>query len=118
VPWGSLSFLFGPVMALVVVGALGLVLRWAFGPTPGQRRPAATEQQLSQQARDDFGLLVPVSSPPTMIEAELIRRRLLDHGLRATATLTSAGPRVLVFPADEQIALAVLRSDTPRTPGT
>ena len=29
--WGSYSYVYGPIMALVAIGILVLVLRWAFG---------------------------------------------------------------------------------------
>jgi hypothetical protein len=57
----------------------------------------------------EYGLLVVVSEPPTFIEAEVQRRRLEDAGVRATTAPTTDGPRVLVFPEDEDVARALLR---------
>ena len=43
--WGSYSYVYGPMMALVAIGVLVLVLRWASarqlgrGATAAQRRP-------------------------------------------------------------------------------
>lgn len=98
-PGNSYSFLFGPIMAFLGVGVLVLILRWAFrrgssvvaaAPTPGRT--------------DEYGLLVPVASPPTYIEGELLRRQLEDAGIRANLAQTLEGPTVLVWPKDEQAA--------------
>jgi hypothetical protein len=103
--WGSFSFAFGPLLALAAVGVLTLLLRWAFSPGHSlvERRPSIGGQ-------GEYGLLVPVAEPPTFVEAEVMRRRLLDAGLRATLAPTTDGPRVLVFPEDVRAARLVLRS--------
>lgn len=103
--WGSFSFAFGPLVALAVVGVLALLLRWAFssGTSVVERRPAVGNP-------GEYGLLVPVAEPPTFVEAEIVRRRLVDAGLRATLAPTTQGPRVLVFPEDVKAARLVLRS--------
>ena len=103
--WGSYSFAFGPMLALAVVGVLTLLLRWAFssGKSLVERRPKVGDP-------GEYGLLVPVADPPTFVEAEILRRRLVDAGLRATLAPTTHGPRVLVFPEDVKAARLVLRS--------
>ena len=103
--WGSYSFAMEPLIALGVVGVLTLLLRWAFssGHSLVERRP---EAGLPEQ----YGLLVAVAEPPTFVEAEVLRRRLADAGLRATLAPTTQGPRVLVFPEDAKAARLVLRS--------
>jgi hypothetical protein len=103
--WGSYSFAFGPVLALAAVGVLTLLLRWAFssGSSLVERRPQVGGE-------GEYGLLVPVAEPPTFIEAEVMRRRLVDAGVRATLAPTSDGPRVLVFPEDVRTARIVLRA--------
>ena len=103
--WGSFSYAFGPVVALCAVGVLMLLLRWAFssGHSLVERRPEVGSPE-------QYGLLVPVAEPPTFVEAELVRRRLSDAGLRATLAPTTEGPRVLVFPEDVKAARLVLRS--------
>ncbi len=102
--WGSFSYAFGPIVALLVVGVLMLLLRWAFssGHSLVERRPEVGSPE-------QYGLLVPVAEPPTFVEAELVRRRLSDAGLRATLAPTTEGPRVLVFPEDVKAAHLVLR---------
>ena len=93
--WGSFSYAFGPLVAVGMIGVLVLILRWAFSrgssvvaaaPTPG--------------TADDYGLLVPVASPGSYIEGEVMRRTLEDAGVRATLTQTLDGPRVMVWPKD------------------
>jgi len=99
----SASFLVGPLIAFGVVGILVLLLRWTFrtGVSVVARKPKAG-------ADDEYGLLVPVASPGTYVEGEILRRTLEDAGVRATLTQTLGGPRVMVFPDDESKARAVL----------
>jgi hypothetical protein len=104
VQWGSYSFAVEPLIALGAVGVLALLLRWAFstGHSLVERRPTVGSPE-------QYGLLVPVAEPSTFVEAELLRRRLSDAGLRATLAPTTDGPRVLVFPEDAKAARLVLR---------
>lgn len=101
--WGSFSYAFGPLVAVGLIGLFVVILRWAFSrgssvvaaaPTPG--------------TADEYGLLVPVATPGTYIEGELLRRGLEDAGIRATLTTTLDGPRVMVWPRDEDRAREVL----------
>lgn len=103
--WGSASFLFGPILGFGAVGVLVLLLRWAFsgGRSLVQRRPAPG-------SHTEYGLLVRVAAPATFVEAEMLRRHLLDAGLRATLAPATEGPAVMVFPEDEKNARLVLRS--------
>jgi hypothetical protein len=103
--WDSYSYLFGPLVALAAVGVLALLLRWAFshGHSLVERRP-------QQGDEDEYGLLVVVASPSTFVEAEVMRRTLVDAGLRATLAPTRQGPRVMVFPEEASIARGLLRS--------
>lgn len=103
--WESYSFAFGPIVALVVVLVLVLLLRWTFsrGRSVVARRPEPGDEQ-------DYGLLTAVAAPSTFVEAELLRRRLLAHGIRATLAPTTTGPRVMVFPRDVPLAQEVLRT--------
>jgi hypothetical protein len=99
----SASFLVGPLIAFGVVGILVLLLRWTFstGHSLVQKKP-------KPGAEDEYGLLVPVASPGTYIEGEMLRRALEDASIRATLTQTLDGPRVMVFPDDETRAREVL----------
>ncbi len=93
--YSSASFLVGPTIAFIVVGLLALVLRWAFshGSSVVAKKPRAG-------APEEYGLLVPVASPPTFVEGEILRRTLEDAGIKVTVTETLEGPRLMVFPED------------------
>lgn len=88
-----------PLVGFGVVGIFVLLLRWAFGRG---RSVVALEGRPGHE--DDYGLLVPVSRPVSFIEAEVLRRRLADAGIRAKVVNTLDGPRVMVLPRDEQRA--------------
>ncbi len=98
------TLLVAPLMALLLVAVLALLLRWAFSHGKSVvARPPRTGTE------DDYGMLVTVAAPPTFIEAEVERSRLVDSGIRATLAPTTDGPRVLVFPQDAERAAAILR---------
>jgi len=103
--WESYSYAFGPLVAFGLVLVLVLLLRWTFsrGRSVVSRRPSAGTE-------DEYGLLTAVAKPATFVEAEQLRRRLVEHGIRATLAPTTDGPRVMVFPADAAIAGEVLRT--------
>ena len=101
----SLFHVLGPLTAFGIVGVLALVLRWAFSG----RRTSVVERKPMRGHTDEYGLLVPVSSPGSVIEAELQRLRLEESGIRTTLVTTVDGPRLMVFPEHEPIARAVLR---------
>lgn len=101
----SYSYAVGPIMAFLFLGIMILLLRWAFRrgvsvvaapPRPGQA--------------NDYGLLVPIATPPNYVEGEIIRRSLEDAGIRATLAQTLDGPRVMVWPGDESRARARLNA--------
>lgn len=103
--WGSFSYAFGPLVAVALIGLFVVILRWAFArgtsvvaapPTPG--------------AESEYGLLVPVATPATYIEGEILRRQLESGGVKATLATTVDGPRILVWPKDESAARRVLTS--------
>jgi hypothetical protein len=97
------SFLFSPLIALIVVGVLALLLRWAFrrGGSLVPRRPRPGDEH-------DYGLLVSIASPASYVEGEILRRRLVAAGVRATLAQTTAGPRLMVWPQDEHVARSLL----------
>lgn len=101
--WDAYSGLFGQLVAFVAVGVLVLLLRWAFGH--GRSLVERPSQAGSQGA---YGLLVSIASPSTYVEGEVLRRTLLDAGLRATLATTTEGPRLMVFGSDERTARQVL----------
>ena len=101
--WQNWSFLFGPTVALAILLVLMVLLKWTFsrGRSVVARPGRAGEPE-------DYGLLVPVASPPTMIEAEVLRRTLEAADVRATVAETLQGPRVLVLRRHVEVAKHVL----------
>jgi len=108
----SYSYAYGPLVVLFTLAALVLILRWAFS-----RGGSVIERKARSGAPGDYGVLEPIRSTTTYIEAEMIRRRLEDSNIKATVAMTQEGPRVMVFPEDAAIARAVLRSGSDQDPG-
>jgi hypothetical protein len=94
------------VIAVVMVGVLALLLRWAYG---GRSR-SLVERRAKAGHEDEYGLLVAISSPGTFIEGEVVRQRLLSAGIKAQLVTTSEGPRLMVFRSDEAAARRLLAS--------
>ncbi|CAB4889294.1 MAG: hypothetical protein F2923_02770 [Actinobacteria bacterium] len=103
--WNAFSFAFGPILALLGVGVMVLILRWAF--SRGKSVIAASPKPGNS---GEYGLLIPVSTPSTYIEGEIQRRKLEAAGLRANLANTLDGPRVMVWPADINKAKEILGS--------
>jgi len=103
--WQGYAFIWGPVLAFLAIGVLALVLRWAYSP----RRTTLVARTPVRGRPDEYGLLVAVASPESVREGEAIRTRLSAAGIHGTLTETQAGLRVLVWPADENRARALLR---------
>ena len=82
-----------------------LILRWtsARGKSVVERTPKAGSES-------EYGSLIPVASPLNHIEGEIIRRKLIEVGIKATLTQTNDGPRIFVFPKEESAARAHLKS--------
>jgi hypothetical protein len=81
-----------------------LVLRWAFA-----RGGSVVERPAKTGNPDEYGMLVPVASPGNYIEGEVMRRSLVDAGLRASLAQTNDGPRVMVWPKDVETARKILK---------
>ncbi len=68
--------------------------------------------------QDEYGMLVPVASPPTYIDGEILRRRLEDAGIKANLANTLDGPRVMVWPKGRTASATdphfVVRRHSPR----
>ena len=101
--WSTYSYLFGPVIAGLIMALLVLLLRWAFRsgqslvadePTPG--------------STEEYGLMVPVATADDYIRAEMQRRLLTDHGFKVNLVRTTDGPRLMVWRQDRDRALALL----------
>lgn len=100
---GSYGYIVGPLIAVAVLLVLMVLMRWTWarGRSLVARRPQAGEP-------DDYGLLVPVAAPSTLVEAEVLRRTLEAAKVRATVAETLRGPRVMVLPQHETVARDVL----------
>jgi hypothetical protein len=95
-----------PLVAFGVIGVLILVLRWAYS----SRRDSLLSGLTRRGKESDYGLLVPVSAPTSQVAGEHARQRLEAAGIKATLTRTDSGLRLLVFPADLDMARKVLKT--------
>ena len=99
------SLFFSSFAGFAVLGVLIILLRWAFS-----RGSSVIERPKSVGQESEYGLLQVVASPSNHIEGEMLRRKLSEHGIKATLTQTKSGPRLFVFPEELKAAEAVLRS--------
>jgi hypothetical protein len=106
--WGSLSFFYGPVVAMFGIGILILFLRW--GWTRGKSVVGASRRPGDPT---DYGQLEVVASCANLVEAEVLKLALKDAGLQATVANTTAGPKVYVWPKDREIAKHILSKRKP-----
>ena len=90
----------------VVLGFLILLLRWAF--SSGQ---SVVERPQKSGNENEYGMLEVVAAPSNFIEGEMLKQKLLEHGIKATLTQTKQGPRILVFPKEVKAAASVLQSE-------
>ena len=88
-----------------VLGVLIILLRWAFS-----RGKSVVERPSKVGNDDEYGLLEVVASPGNHIEGEMLKRKLQEHGIKATLTQTKQGPRIMVFRNEVRAAQAILRS--------
>lgn len=88
-----------------VLGILIILLRWAFS-----RGKSVVERPSRVGNDDEYGLLEVVASPGNHIEGEMLKRKLQEHGIKATLTQTKQGPRIMVFRNEVKTAQAILRS--------
>lgn len=103
---GSYSYAFGPVVAMIAIGILVLILRWAFS----SKKSSVVAAAARPGTEGDYGMLVPVASPSNYVDGEILRRRLEAAGIRANLATTLDGPRVLVWPTDERRAREVIKA--------
>ena len=89
---------FSPFIALALIGALAVVLRWTFRQEPGEPPGLFAPPEPTVE---DYGLLGVAAEVETADAAEQIRAVLADAGIRATIAGTPDGRvRVLVFETD------------------
>lgn len=100
----SFSYMVGPLIAFVGLGILIALLRWTF-----KRGGSLIAAPAQKGDPGQYGLLVPVAEPGNYVEGEMLRRSLEDAGIKATLTTTLDGPRVMVWPKDEDRARGFIR---------
>jgi hypothetical protein len=103
--WNSYSYLFGPFAAFLGIGVMVFILRWS-----SRRGASVVAAPAKPGSASEYGLLVPIATPATYIEGEILRRRLEEAGVRATLAQTLDGPRVMVWPVDADRARTVLKT--------
>lgn len=103
--WGSYSYAFGPVVAVVALGLLVLVLRWAF-----RRGQSVVTTDGRPGPPTEYGVLVPVAHPRSADEGRDIAAFLKRQGIPCTVADTTQGLRVLVWPSQSAQAGEALRS--------
>lgn len=101
--WNAYSFIFGPLIGFLGLGIMILVLKWGF-----RRGGSLIARPAEPGKATEYGLLVPIASPNTFIEGEVLRRTLIDAGIKANLANTNDGPRVMVWPKDEKAARQIL----------
>jgi len=84
-----------------------LILRWAFA-----RGGSVVERPAKSGNPDEYGMLIPVASPSNYIEGEVLRRSLVNAGLRASLAQTNDGPRIMVWPKDVESAKKILKKES------
>lgn len=103
--WGSFSYAFGPVVAVVMLVVLVLILRWAFS-----RGQSVVAPRPKPGPPSEYGMLVPVAEPADAAEAERLSSTLRQAGIRCSVAVTTDGLRVMVWPKDAARAAGVLRA--------
>jgi len=91
-------------MGFIGVGLMILILRWAFA-----RGTSVVERPAKSGSPDEYGMLMPIATPNNYIEGEVLRRTLVDSGIRASLAQTNDGPRIMVWPKDVDSARAILK---------
>jgi len=100
----------GMFVALGAMVVLILLCRWVFSTAGRDERTA--ERLAKFRSRDDYGLLVPIATVRTELDAALLRDVLAEAGIRGTmATGGQPGERlVLVFRGDAARARSLVSS--------
>lgn len=101
--WGSYSFLYGPLVALLALGGLALVARWASRPGT-----SLIEAPPTPGTAEEYGLLIPVASPPSDRVSHELAARLGEAGIRCREVRTTDGRRIMVWSDDVARARSVL----------
>lgn len=101
--WSTYSYLFGPLVAMLIMGIIVMMLRWGF-----RRGQSLVADEPTSGAVDEYGLMVPVAAAEDYVRAEMQKRMLLDHGVKVNLVRTTEGPRLMVWSKDRDRALDLL----------
>lgn len=97
---------FGPIVALLLLGGLVLVLRWAFS-----KGKSVVAVDKPPGTADSYGLMRSVGHYRTAAEAQYAIHQLQDAQIRANLVTTNQGLHLMVFHDDLTAAQKVLTSD-------
>jgi hypothetical protein len=89
----------------VALGILIVVLKWGFSSNG-----KFLVTPIKAGKKNDYGLLTPLPTPSSYIEAQMKLQKLVDLNVKATLTQTLDGPQLMVFEKDLKIAQTVLKS--------
>jgi hypothetical protein len=103
--WQSFSYVFGPLVAFGAIGVFILILKWS-----SQRGKSVVAAPARRGTEDEYGLLVVVSRPSNYADGEIQRRTLEAAGTRANLAYTIEGPRLMVWPGDEERARSLIKT--------
>ncbi|HSA50961.1 MAG TPA: hypothetical protein VLH10_12745 [Yinghuangia sp.] len=97
------TYLLTPLIGFGVVALLALLLRWTFS-----RGHSLVTRAPRRGTPDDYGLLVVVAAPADPDHGRRLCGVLTADGIRCTLVETTDGPRVMVWPPDEEAARLAL----------
>jgi hypothetical protein len=111
-------YLFGPLVAVALIGFLGAVfwrmgLQWTLTHQPDAVRDLCADGLAIFGERDDYGLLCPAAVTDDADVADEIRRLLGEAGIRATQAVRRDGRTVVLVFADEVEEARRLVGDSP-----
>jgi hypothetical protein len=89
----------------VALGILIVVLKWGFSSNG-----KFLVTPIKAGKKNDYGLLTPLPTPASYIEAQMKLQKLVDLNIKATLTQTLDGPQLMVFEKDYKIAITILNS--------
>jgi hypothetical protein len=79
----------------VALGILIVVLKWGFSSNGN-----FLVTPIKAGKKNDYGLLTPLPTPASYIEAQMKLQKLIDLNVKATLTQTLDGPQIMVFEKD------------------
>ena len=89
----------------VALGILIVVLKWGFSSNG-----KFLVTPIKAGKKSDYGLLTPLPTPASYIEAQMKLQKLIDLNVKATLAQTLDGQHIMVFEKDYKVAIAILNS--------